>query len=79
MNSATIIEIVPVNYPVSAVTINNVMVQLDQTAQIGGHIYGDIVSLPYQVNLTQEEYAAWGSDDNYISNLVINKLGYTKA
>lgn len=73
------IEIQPVNYSVSAVTISNVIVSLDQTAQIGGFVIGDVVSVPYQVNLSQEEYAAWGTDDNYINDLVITKLGYTKA
>lgn len=73
------IEIQPVNYSVSAVTISNVIVSLDQTAQIGGFVIGDVVSVPYQVNLSQEEYAAWGTDDNYINDLVITKLGYTKV
>ncbi len=32
---------------------------------------GDTVTKNYE--LTQEEYDAWGSDDNYIKQLIINK------
>lgn len=78
MENRILIPIQPVNYSVSGLTIQNVLVQLDKTAQIGGHVFGDVVGLPYQVNLTQEEYAAWGSDDTYIENLVLTKLGYTR-
>lgn len=74
----TLVEIQPVNYSATALTINNVFVALDQTAQIGGGIYGEVISLPYSVNLTTEEYNAWGSDDNYIIDLVLTKLNLQK-
>jgi hypothetical protein len=39
-----------------------------------------LVNIPYgRFNLTTEEYANWGTDDNYITNLAIAKLDCVKA
>ena len=39
---------------------------------------GNIVDNKY-VKIEGEEYNAWGDDDNYITNLVLTKLGLTKT
>jgi len=31
------------------------------------------------VSISEEEYSQWGSDDNYIINLVLKKLGMERA
>lgn len=39
-----------------------------------------LANIPYgKFNLTSEEYAAWGLDDNYIMDLAISKLDCVKA
>lgn len=39
-----------------------------------------LVAIPYgKFNLTPEEYAAWGTDDNYIVDLCLSKLDCVKA
>jgi len=73
------IDIQPVSYSLTTLSINNVSVQLDKSASVGGFVFGDTISVPFQVHLTTEEYNNWGSDDTYIIDLVITKLGYTRA
>jgi hypothetical protein len=31
------------------------------------------------VTLTEEEFSAWGTDDNYVENLVLSRLNLKKA
>ncbi len=31
------------------------------------------------INLTKEEYSNWANDDNYIVDIVCNKLGFTRT
>ena len=39
---------------------------------------GNLLDNKY-VKIEGEEYNAWGDDDNYITNLVLTKLGLTKT
>lgn len=73
------IAIKPVSYSVSELVINNISVVLNSTATIGGFIYGEKIGLPFNVELSKAEYEAWGNDDNYITNIVLSKLGLEKA
>lgn len=36
-------------------------------------------SLPQEVTLTRDEYADWGTDDDYVINLVLTKIGLTRV
>jgi hypothetical protein len=73
------VSVQPVSHDVDAMIINSVSVQLDNSASVGGYVAGPLVSYSFQVNLTPEEYAGWGSDDEYIVNLCLTKLNLTKA
>jgi hypothetical protein len=58
-----------------SVVVNN---QFGNSAQITSRIYGDITEVKI-IDITPEEYAAWGTDDNYIYDLVLSKLGLERA
>jgi hypothetical protein len=75
----TIIKIKPVNYSVETLQIINVVVQLDKTAYVVCSVKGEQISISYNIELTADEYAAWGNDDNYIIDLLMSKLGLEKA
>jgi len=75
----TKVSVQPVSHDVDTMIINSVSVQLDSSASVGGYVAGPLVAYTFQVNLTPEEYAAWGSDDEYIVNLCLSKLNLTKA
>jgi len=75
----TKIKIKPVNYSVDLLEIYNVSLRLNKTANITCGIVGEKVSIGYSFDLTEEEYTAWGNDDNYIVDLLLSKLGLEKA
>jgi hypothetical protein len=75
----TTIKIKPVNYSVETLNIHNIALSLDKTATIICDVRGEKVSISYKVELTADEYAAWGNDDNYVVDLLLGKLGLEKA
>ena len=75
----TKIKIKPVNYTLDTLHITNVGVQLNKTAYVNCMVIGEKNTNPYSIELTADEYAAWGNDDNYIVDLVLSKLGLEKA
>lgn len=75
----TTIKIKPVNYSVDVLNIHNVSLSLDKTARIVCSISGEKVNIGYTIELTADEYAAWGTDDNYIIDLILSKVGVEKA
>jgi hypothetical protein len=75
----TTIKIKPVNYSVDVLEIINVGIQLDKTAHINCIVKGEKIVFNNTIDLTADEYAAWGNDDNYIIDLVLSKLGLEKA
>jgi hypothetical protein len=75
----TSIKIKPVNYSVEKLDIFGISLQLNKTAQISCAVRSETLHIPYTIELTEEEYAGWGDDDNYIVELVLSKLGLELA
>ena len=75
----TTIKIKPVNYSLDTLQIINVGVQLNKTAYVNCIVRGEENANQYNIELTADEYAAWGNDDNYIVDLLLSKLGLEKA
>ena len=73
------IKIKPKHIELTEVLITSVSVSLEQTAYITGLISGIELSQTFTIQLTQEEYNAWGDNDDYLINLVLTKLGLEKA
>lgn len=74
------IAINPKSVPYEKVWISHTQI-LNGTAVV----YAALVNAEYNnqiqfsIELTQEEYDGWGTDDNYIYDLVLSKLGVVKA
>ena len=75
----TTIKIKPVNYSLDTLQIINVAVQLNKTAYVNCIVKGEQNANHYNIELTADEYTAWGNDDNYIVDLLLSKLGLEKA
>jgi hypothetical protein len=75
----TTIKIKPVNYSLDTLEIINVGVQLDKTAYVNCMVKGEKITNHHTIELTTDEYSAWGNDDNYIVDLLLSKLGLEKA
>lgn len=75
----TTIKIKPVNYSLDTLEIINVGVQLDKIAYVNCMVKGEKIINNHTIDLTPDEYAAWGNDDNYIVDLLLSKLGLEKA
>jgi len=75
----TTIKIKPVNYTIEILDIFNVSLELNKTAKISCAVRSETLHIPYNIELTEEEYSAWGNDDNYIVDLILSKLGLEKA
>lgn len=73
------IKIKPKHIELTEVLITSVSVSLEKTAYITGLISGIELSQTFTIQLTQEEYNAWGDNDDYLINLVLTKLGLEKA
>lgn len=75
----TTIKIKPVNYSVDKLEIHSIALKLDKGAKINCVVKGEIINIHNTIDLTEEEYAGWGTDDNYIVDLLMSKLGLEKA
>ena len=75
----TTIKIKPVNYSLDTLEIINVGVQLDKTAYVNCMVKGEKITNHHTIELTADEYSSWGTDDNYIIDLILSKLGVEKA
>ena len=75
----TTIKIKPVNYSLDTLQIINVAVQLNKSAYVNCIVRGETNANQYNIELTADEYSAWGDDDNYIVDLILSKLGLEKA
>ena len=73
------IKIKPVNFPVDTLNIINVGILLDKSALISCSVNGEQITINYTIELTADEYAEWGNDDNYIVDLILSKLALEKA
>lgn len=73
------IKIKPKSIELTEVLITSVSITLESTSYITGAILGDNISKPFNIHLTKEEYTAWGTDDNYIIDLILTKLGLERA
>jgi len=63
------------------IEIDDIQVTLDDSAKIVVRLLNDsdnLVNIEI-VDVTGDEYNAWGTDDSYIIDLVLTKLGMTKA
>lgn len=73
------IKIKPVNYSIDTLEIINVGVELGKFAYVNCIIKGDNITINNTIDITEEEYTAWGSDDDYIVDLLLSKLSLEKA
>jgi hypothetical protein len=71
----TSIKIKPVIHSLQTLDIFGISLQLNKTASVSCAVRSETLHIPYNIELTEEEYSAWGNDDNYIVELVISKLG----
>lgn len=84
MQLKTPIQPVETNKPAVEAVCNHVQIGFDAGDQYAfAQILlldenGTIVS-SNQVNFTEEELANWGTDDTYVLNLALTKLGYIPA
>jgi hypothetical protein len=64
-------------YLVSSFDMNVVITQLNVSATVISNTYDSSNNRLYEKQFVVEgaEYDAWGTDDNYIKNLVASKLG----
>ncbi len=46
-------------------------------ATVKAYTKDDVLVRTYEAFLSQEEYDAWGTDDTYIDNLILHKIGFT--
>lgn len=63
------------------IEIDDIQVTLDDSAKVVVRLLNDsdnLVNIEI-VDVTGDEYNAWGTDDSYIIDLVLTKLGMTKA
>jgi len=72
------IKIKPITRTIDTLSISNVSVKLNKSASVVVSLSGDINESKI-VDLTSQEYDAWGSDDDYIYDLILSKLGLEKA
>jgi len=75
----TIIQLKPLPYYITELEIHSISLRLDKGAYIQYILKGDLLQISNTLELTPEEYAAWGTDDNYIVDLLMNKLGVELA
>lgn len=71
------IQIKPITKTMNELSIVKISVVADNSAQALVVLSGDMEESKL-VDITPEEYAQWGSDDNYIADLVLSKLGLEK-
>jgi hypothetical protein len=75
INPATHTTVKTINsFKIARITIDERCTIEVQSYDVNNHLV-DINLL----TLTPEEYAAWGTDDSYIVDLVASKLSFTKA
>jgi hypothetical protein len=74
-----IVKIKPVNFSVEELEISSVLVTLDNDASINCRLFSDQVSVYHMIELTPEEYSAWGSNDEYITDLILSKLSLERG
>jgi len=82
--SGTEISVVPkeesVSFTITRFEIGSVSVILYTTATIVVSLYSvDKFIKSEVITMTEEEYAGWGADDDYLVAFVCSKLGLVKA
>jgi hypothetical protein len=76
----TIIKISPIS-----VEITDIKIYVDYSLNSNARIHYALIhsnGIPYNqgtVFLTPEEFSAWGTDDNYIEDLILSKLNLQRA
>lgn len=70
-----------VSYTLDNVSIWNTSVVLGETASFSVAVSSETREGEYArtIWLTQDEYNAWGDNDDYIVDLILSKLGLEKA
>jgi len=59
------------------IQVSNIILKTSATFRVNSFNENDkFIKLDY-ITITGDEYNAWGSDDDYIINLICQKLGYT--
>jgi hypothetical protein len=78
--STAIIKIAPVT-----VEITDLKIHLEYVLNSQVKIHFSLLhanGIPYEygiITLTEEEFAAWGTDDSYVEDLVLSKLNLQRA
>ena len=76
----TIIKIAPIS-----VEITEIKIHLDYSLNSNARIHYALIhsnGIPYNqgvITLTEEEFKAWGTDDDYIEDLILSKLNLQRA
>ena len=73
-------KIITTSQTVTSIDIELVSLNLGVGARFVVRQFNDnknLVDLTF-VNLEGDDYKAWGTDDNYIENFILNTLGMTK-
>jgi hypothetical protein len=74
------ISIKPITKTLDTFEITGVNVKLDQSAWIQVVIYNEEgMGISYTLEMTPEEYAAWGTNDDYVINWALAKVGAQRA
>lgn len=80
-------KIRPVVYPLGKGTATKIAVLVEpfyalaNSCNLGWYLYSDdnIILDSGQVQLTEEEYAEWADDNNFIIDIVLDELGLVRA
>lgn len=71
------IQIKPVSRIADIANIS--IVVANNSAKASVVLYGNSIMETHNVVIEGTEYDAWGSDDNYIYDLILSKLGFERA
>jgi hypothetical protein len=75
-----VINIKPITKKLDKFEITGVNVKLDQSAWIQVVIYNaEGMGVSYTLEMTTEEYAAWGTNDDYVIDWALAKVGAVRA
>ena len=65
---------------INNITIRTNRLSLFNSISLGVTLFSDNILVENKIiDITGEDYANWGNDDQYIVNFVLNKLGLTPA
>lgn len=66
-------KVVTKTFTYNQFAIKDIIITLNQSARFIVILYGDDTDV-VDIEMTPQEYEAWGSDDNYVIQFIKNKL-----